>query len=1117
MNQRTLLLIAMLAIAMLSVSFCLGEDSDADDGETQASDAGKGESVRWQGIPSDGLMVRPLDIILDDFSITIPQGGEHTVKVLGAPAGETADTLVWTSSDSSVAEVFGGVITAVSPGKAVIRASTADGESSMVCVVTVTDGSYGPVAVSGVKISRSSATFEEDSYLLLTATVLPRNADVKSVVWSSSDLSVATVENGRVIAVSEGTAVVTVRTIDGGFEDACVVTVVKKAVPAEPLQIYNQGEPVSSLDLYVHRFAGLAYLTVDPDIGSAVVWSSSDPSVVTVKHWLVQAVSPGNAVVTAETIDGKYSGSCIIQASEPPVLILDVACVSAPAGGSAEVDLKIVSNPNQDVSSYAVMIGFGEGLVLEGVRNGPISSTIDYHSADDDDPYYYFMVDGVTERLGTIATLVFTVEGDAYGFIPVDIELAVLDQNGEGVFGTYASGVVAVESRSTLELNAYSLELETGSLFRFDYRTENAPWDVYAEWSSDNDDVILLTPFGEALALSPGIAMVKASLAGIEAFCTVTVVDHPVEPYIYDFHVSCADMLLTAGSTGEITATIGFIGNSPSNYNFECSSSDESIAVVEPHGWGGSEGAVQFEKRADLIVTAMSEGVATITVRVQGTDMAAQVEVTVIPAPLEKLVIEDVGIMTPGESRYTTVIIYPGAAVTTLEWSSSDENVVTVNYSDEADTTSWDGYSYAYRIATLTAVSPGTATIKVVSPEWGVEGSIDVTVMGLADLVVDESMDLIVDGTGKINAEAITDPEGQRVDLVWSSSDESVVTVDSHGVVTAVSVGVADVIVGARGFDMTSLCRVTVNPAPLESLEMREEIYLQLGESEEILIFVEPLNAVETTLVCYSSDENVVTVDLSDEAYTGMFWDGYSYAYRIVTLTAVSPGTATVRVVSPEWNLETSAEVYVDNFSFAVDSSIELVEGHTGIIGVEVISDPEGMDYEIYWESNDESVAIVDSDGVVTAVSEGSTSITASMHLTYVYTVAYCDVTVVPDSLEPYADDKEASSIQTLDVVDADVPSTMASDVSPDAAEDASLPSSDADASMRIEDDVSHPVIDGGDKVGSEKIASDRPSGSYAVAENTTSQDADTDVWLYAAIAAVLGLAMLALVVRLRH
>lgn len=81
------------------------------------------------------------------------------------------------------------------------------------------------VHVTGVSLDQSTATVGAGETITLTETVTPSNATDKSVSWSTSNSSVATVNNGVVTGVSAGTARITVTTTDGGYTDYCDVTV----------------------------------------------------------------------------------------------------------------------------------------------------------------------------------------------------------------------------------------------------------------------------------------------------------------------------------------------------------------------------------------------------------------------------------------------------------------------------------------------------------------------------------------------------------------------------------------------------------------------------------------------------------------------------------------------------------------------------------------------------------------------------------------------------------------------------------------------------------------------------------------------------------------------------
>lgn len=89
------------------------------------------------------------------------------------------------------------------------------------------------VSVTGVSLDKTIAELEVGGTLTLTATVAPDTATNKNVSWRSSDVKVATVENGTVTAVAVGTSVITVITEDGGKEASCTITVKEKASGSE--------------------------------------------------------------------------------------------------------------------------------------------------------------------------------------------------------------------------------------------------------------------------------------------------------------------------------------------------------------------------------------------------------------------------------------------------------------------------------------------------------------------------------------------------------------------------------------------------------------------------------------------------------------------------------------------------------------------------------------------------------------------------------------------------------------------------------------------------------------------------------------------------------------------
>lgn len=102
------------------------------------------------------------------------------------------------------------------------------------------------VSVTGVSLDKTTAELEVGGTLTLTATIEPANATNQNVSWSSSDENVATVANGTVTAKAAGSAVITVKTADGGKEASCTITVTEKTSGSEGEGSGSEGEGGSS-------------------------------------------------------------------------------------------------------------------------------------------------------------------------------------------------------------------------------------------------------------------------------------------------------------------------------------------------------------------------------------------------------------------------------------------------------------------------------------------------------------------------------------------------------------------------------------------------------------------------------------------------------------------------------------------------------------------------------------------------------------------------------------------------------------------------------------------------------------------------------------------------------
>ena len=183
----------------------------------------------------DSVIYKVTKVELNKTSLTLDVGNSDTLIAAITPDNATDKSVTWESSAPGVATVdTSGKVTAVAPGTATITATTEDGSKTATCVVTVTAAT---VPVTGVTLSQTQASLyynRTPNTLTLTATVAPDNATNQAVTWTSSNPSVATVENGVVTAVAPGIAVITASTQDGNHTAACAVTVRPDVPPANP-------------------------------------------------------------------------------------------------------------------------------------------------------------------------------------------------------------------------------------------------------------------------------------------------------------------------------------------------------------------------------------------------------------------------------------------------------------------------------------------------------------------------------------------------------------------------------------------------------------------------------------------------------------------------------------------------------------------------------------------------------------------------------------------------------------------------------------------------------------------------------------------------------------------
>ena len=215
--------------------------------------------------------------------------------------------------------------------------------SAMALLFAVGCGEKEPpvISVSGVSINQTNITVKEGESQSLSATVSPSDAQNKAVSWSSSNSSVATVDNsGRVTGVKAGSATITVTTSDGGKTATCSVTVEAKIINVSGVTLDN-----AKLEIPVGGEATLAATVAPADAtDKSVTWTSSDEAVAKVSGGKVTAVAAGTATITVKTTDGGKTATCEVTVTTP-VESVEVSLSETEVKVESEVTLEATVSP----------------------------------------------------------------------------------------------------------------------------------------------------------------------------------------------------------------------------------------------------------------------------------------------------------------------------------------------------------------------------------------------------------------------------------------------------------------------------------------------------------------------------------------------------------------------------------------------------------------------------------------------------------------------------------------------------------------------------------------------------------------------------------------------------
>lgn len=393
--------------------------------------------------------------------------------------------------------------------------------------------------------------------------------------------------------------------------------------------------------------------------------------------------------------------------------------------------------------------------------------------------------------------------------------------------------------------------------------------------------------------------------------------------------LNTSTLSLEHGQTSQLVATVY-----PSNaYNKKVHWISDSIDVATVDENGN--------------ITTVGTGTAIITAISDDGGLVAQCEVKVNVAVSSVDISQKIAEMVSGQTLTLTADITPtGATNQNVTWTSSDASVATVS-----------------SVGVVYALKSGETTITVKTEDGGFKASclITVTTPVTGITISETSAKMYLDGTKQLTAK-VTPSTADNQSIIWSSSDDYVVSVDSNGLLTAVGVGTATITATSVDGVYKKTCTVTVGKHVSNVLLSDSSLIVNVGASKQLTATVLPLNATDKSVEWISTSSSIASVDENG------------------VVTANAPGNATIIVSTNDGGFYATCDVFVCSSvtGFSLASNIENIKPNATVQMKPIFEPADAENQNIIWTTSDNSIATVDENGLVTGKSIGTAVIIAT-------------------------------------------------------------------------------------------------------------------------------------------
>ena len=699
------------------------------------------------------VVSRVTGISFDVDELEILPGESHQLKVTVLPENASVPDVNWSSDNAKVAKVSDtGLVTGLSAGEATIHAVTKDGGKMATCLVKV------GTPVSGISLSKSSASmYVGDSPLALTAAITPSNASDKSVVWSSSDASVASVTAGSgldatVTPVAAGTATITVSTPDGKFSASCVLTV-KQHVTGVSIS-------KSSLTLYTGQTETLsAQVKPEDATDTRLTWSSSDKTVATVANGLVTALKAGSTQIRVTSFEGGFQAVCNLTVKQH----------------ATGLDLSH--------STRTIYLGQTVTMTATVLPSDASDKSVTWTSSNSD-------IVSVTQN--------GSVTANAMG----EAEITATSNDGGFSKTCKVTVVEPLVPATSLTLTPKTMSLNIGDSGALELQILPNDCNEKLKWESSDPSVATVNN-GDIKALAAGTTTITVRGINTSASATVTVID----PYaVTGVTLDRTTLSLEMGETATLLATV--LPEDARDKTVTWSSGNTAVATVDQQGK----------------ITTVSPGTAQITVTTKDGSFSASCALTVVEriVPITSISYAEKGKtvkMNMGESYTIRVKVSPDDATEQITVSPAINCPVVCNPTKETGTPYWN-----VLVTALYKTGTGAIFIDSASGNYSTQVMFSISKIAVTGIELDRTEATMRVGQTMTLTPTITPSNASIKTVRWESSDSSVGYVSQSGIVTAKSAG--KVRITARSSDNNAIvatCTIlirstTVDPGTSEGV-----------------------------------------------------------------------------------------------------------------------------------------------------------------------------------------------------------------------------------------------------------------------------------------------------------